>query len=231
MLSLFCVYAWFLSDLLFPELWFAIATLTFLQTVRRRDRASHTVVAYFAAVAAYALRSIGIVVSVTWVIDSVLHRRLRTAAVRAVLALLPVATWQMYVAGVERSPAYNAPAYAYQRAPYNFYNVSYAKTWHCATRSHPRRGALGSSAALSVTRCTSPSIWVRHSPPRHATSRCSSSGYREGTGCDHRRILDGVPRHVDVRRHARVRGDGAAAASWRDTAALIRATCTSRRCA
>lgn len=126
MLSLFCVYAWFLSDLLFPELWFAIATLTFLQTVRRRDRASHTVVAYFAAVAAYALRTIGIVVLVTWVIDSVLHRRLRKAAVRAVLALLPVATWQMYVAGVERSPAYNAPAYAYQRAPYNFYNVSYA---------------------------------------------------------------------------------------------------------
>jgi len=42
LLSLFCLHAWFLSDALYPELWFSVATLLFLIFVRRGERISGT---------------------------------------------------------------------------------------------------------------------------------------------------------------------------------------------
>jgi hypothetical protein len=76
------------------------------------------------------------------VVDSLLRRRFRQAALRAALSLVPVASWQIYVASVERSPEYMHPAYEYQRAPYNFYNVSYAKNIELRDPFAPEKGPV-----------------------------------------------------------------------------------------
>jgi hypothetical protein len=60
------------------------------------------------------------------VLDAAHQRRFRSAAVRTVLAALPVFAWNLYIYSVEHSQEYRYPAYAYQRADYMFYNVSYA---------------------------------------------------------------------------------------------------------
>jgi hypothetical protein len=142
MLSLFCMHAWFLSDVLFPEIWFGIATLTFLLSASREGSRVHAVLAWVAAVAGYALRTAGVVAFAAWVVDSLLRRRFRQAALRAAFSLVPVASWQMYVASVERSPEYIHPAYEYQRAPYNFYNVSYAKNIELRDPFTPEKGPV-----------------------------------------------------------------------------------------
>jgi hypothetical protein len=127
LLSIFCLHAWFLSDALFPEVAFSVATVLFLIFARTRDNRAHSVLAYVCALASYALRTVGIAAFAVWVLDSLIRRRFRQALIRAVLVLLPVAGWHTYVASVERSEAYTHPAYEYQRAPYLFYNVSYAR--------------------------------------------------------------------------------------------------------
>jgi len=53
---------------------------------------------------------------------------------------VPVVAWQGYVATVERSDAYVHPAYEYQRAPYLFYNVSYARNLALRDPFDPRKG-------------------------------------------------------------------------------------------
>lgn len=68
----------------------------------------------------------GIALLAAWVLDAVLKRRFREAAVRAALALVPVVSWQAYVHSVESSPEYKRPYYVYQRDPSMFYNVSYS---------------------------------------------------------------------------------------------------------
>ena len=140
MVSLLALQAWFLADALFPELWFGIATLLFL--IFLRNRSSSRAATYIFALASYALRTIGIAAFVVWVADSVIKRRLREAALRAVLALIPIAAWQGYVATVEHSDAYAHPAYEYQRAPYMFYNVSYARNLTLRDPSDPAKGGV-----------------------------------------------------------------------------------------
>jgi hypothetical protein len=127
LLSVFCLHAWFLSDTLFPEVSFSVATVLFLIFARRPGSRVHSVLAYVCALASYALRTVGIAAFVVWVLESVIRRRFREALIRGLLVLLPIAGWQAYVASVERSEAYKHPAYEYQRAPYLFYNVSYAR--------------------------------------------------------------------------------------------------------
>jgi hypothetical protein len=127
LLSVFCLHAWFLSDTLFPEVSFSLATVLFLIFARRRGRRAHSVLAYVCALASYALRTVGITAFAVWVLESLIRRRFREALIRGLLVLLPVVGWQAYVVSVERSEAYKHPSYDYQRAPYLFYNVSYAR--------------------------------------------------------------------------------------------------------
>jgi hypothetical protein len=138
--SLLTLEVWFLSDVLFPEVWFGVATLLFLIFVRKRGAAQ--VAAYAFALASYALRTVGVAAFVVWVADSVIRRRFREAAVRAMLALVPVVAWQGYVAMVEHSDGYTHPAYEYQRAPYLFYNVSYARNLALRDPFDPQKGAV-----------------------------------------------------------------------------------------
>lgn len=142
LLSLLCLHAWFLSDALFPEVWFGLATLLFLMSAGRGESRVHGVLAYFWAVVAYSLRTVGLAGLAVWVLESVIRRRFKQAALRATLALLPVASWQMYVAATERSHEYRRPAYEYQRAPYLFYNVSYARNIALRDPFTPEKGPV-----------------------------------------------------------------------------------------
>ena len=92
------------------------------------------------AVAAYLSRTMGIALLAAWVLDALLGRRFRTAAIRAVVALVPILGWHAYVVHVERSPDYVRPAYAYQRADYLFYNVNYARNLSLRDPFKPERG-------------------------------------------------------------------------------------------
>ncbi len=129
----------FLSETGFAELPFAtISVLFFL--VHRERRPAGSIVAYIAATACFLLRTIGITLLAAWVLDAVRQRRFRSAAARAALAMLPVAAWQTYVHSVETSAEYQRPAYAYQRADYMFYNVSYPVNIGLKDPFHPTDG-------------------------------------------------------------------------------------------
>lgn len=128
--AILCLFSWqvyFLSDLLFPEILFSHATLLFILCAEKEKSRTRSVLAYLFAVASFALRTVGIVAFAAWVLESLFKRRFKQAALRAFLALIPILGWQLYIASVESSDAYNHPAYAYQRAPYMFYNVSYTR--------------------------------------------------------------------------------------------------------
>src|SRR5215471_4150105 len=142
MLSLFCMNAWFLSDALFPDVWFGAATLLFLVLVRRQHGVAGSCCMYAAALASYALRTIGVTAFAVWVLHSLVRRNYRQAVARAMLVLVPVASWQLYVASIERGTAYVHPAYEYQRAPYLYYNVSYARNIALRDPFTPEKGRV-----------------------------------------------------------------------------------------
>ena len=74
---------------------------------------------------AYSLRAAGIALMAAWVVESLCKRRWRQAGLRVFLCALPVLAWQAHVWRVKASPAYDQPAYAHQRADYQFNNVGY----------------------------------------------------------------------------------------------------------
>jgi hypothetical protein len=117
------LHAYFMSDLCSPEIAHALCGVGFFLT---RDRSSPVVPAAF-AISAYSFRTAGMALFAAWAAEAVFERRFRTAALRLAIAIVPVVAWQAYVASVESSAEYREPAYAYQRADYAFYNVSYAR--------------------------------------------------------------------------------------------------------
>ena len=131
----------FLSDLCFTELPFALASVAFFLSLR----AGKTALAGLAAAACYLLRTIGVVVLALWVLEAVLRRRVRGAAIRALLAIIPVAGWHYYVHRVEASPEYRNPSYLYQRSPYLFYNVSYSTNVKLKDPFRPEMGNLSAA--------------------------------------------------------------------------------------
>lgn len=141
------------SDMLFTELPFAlvaVACVWVLMTNRLEGRpAVRETLAFALAAAGFLLRTAGIALLFAWVADALLRRRWRLAAVRAVLALLPVGGWQLHVWRVTHRPEYTHPAYAYQRAPYQFYNVTYRENMALAD---PFRPELGPATAGTLVR-------------------------------------------------------------------------------
>jgi hypothetical protein len=142
------VHTSFLSDLCFAELPFGLATTLFVLLTARQTGPIRSLAAGTCAVAAYLLRTMGIALLVAWVLDALLGRRFRAAAVRAAVAAVPILGWYSYVAHVEWSPAYAQPAYAYQRADYLFYNVSYARN---VSLRDPMKPEEGKASVLDIT--------------------------------------------------------------------------------
>ncbi len=137
-----------LSDALYAELPFACASVLFLLVAERDDRRG--LAALFGAVA-YMLRATGLALLAAWVVDAILQRRVLEAALRALLAAFPIVVWQAYVAEVQQGPDWVAPHYAYQRAPYQFYNVDYATNLAYRDAFVPERGfATGAEIARRI---------------------------------------------------------------------------------
>src|SRR5262245_11264893 len=117
----------FMSDLCFPEIPFGLATVLF--TVCNLGEAG-SIGRWFKvplAVASYALRTIGVVLFAAWVFESICKWKLRQAAFRLVISLVPVLCWIGYIRYIESGVEYKQPAYEYQRADYNYINVGYAR--------------------------------------------------------------------------------------------------------
>ena len=133
------VQTYFLSDLLFTEIPFALVTVLFV-IASRQGTSRAKVLAAILAVAAYLLRSVGIALLVAWVGESLLRRDVRQAALRSAVALLPVFLWQSYVGAVTSGAEYLAPAYPFQRAPYQYYNVTYAENIRLVDTFRPELG-------------------------------------------------------------------------------------------
>lgn len=148
-LVLLHLYTNYLSDLCFAELPFGLATALFVLLAGRRAGPIRSLAAGACAISAYLLRTMGIALFAAWVLDALLDRRFRTAASRAAIAAVPILGWQAYILHVERTPAYTQPAYAYQRADYLFYNVSYARNVSLRDPFKPEEGRL---SALDLAR-------------------------------------------------------------------------------
>ncbi len=115
-----------MSELFYPEILYALLTLCFFLVTRRAQSVGTDVAAFVLATLAYLTRSVGLALLLAWVMESLLQRRFRQALLRGVAAAVPVLAWQGYVASVTRGAEYAQPAYVFQRAPYMFYNVTYA---------------------------------------------------------------------------------------------------------
>jgi hypothetical protein len=142
-LCLLSVHTYFLSDLLFAEIPFALVGVGFALVATspwtfgslRRETTL-----YALGVIAFLLRTAGIALFAAWIFEALVQRRWRSVLLRTSLALLPFALWQGHIIRVQRSDDYQQPAYAYQRAPYQFYNVSYSTNVALKDPFVPERG-------------------------------------------------------------------------------------------
>jgi hypothetical protein len=151
--SVICVlqpqYAYF-SDALYAETFFGLLTVLFFILQRYRTNVWCFLLSGLCAVLAYEARTAGIALLAAWVADNLLRRDLRRAAIAIAISLVPVVGWMGWIKAVESSPEYQRPAYAYQTAPYLYFNVSYARNiLTLRDPSAPELGPLTTEALLS----------------------------------------------------------------------------------
>ncbi len=141
---------YFLQTLCFAELPFAVCSVFFGYLYFKPKKGwTARIMAPLAAIASYLMRTIGIAVLIAWVIDAALRRQFRQAALRAVIALVPVLVWQTYIHSVESSESYKHPSYAYQRDSSLFYNVSYSTNVAMKSPFQPEQGLATRSDMLA----------------------------------------------------------------------------------
>ena len=145
LVTLLHVHTSWMSDLLFAEIPFALVTILFLLAATARGR-PRTGLAGSLAVASYMIRSVGVAVMAAWIGESVLRRDLRQVVIRTAVCLVPVVGWQLYIGHVQSSAEYARPAYAYQRAPYQYYNVSYLENIRYIDPFVPELGTVSAGA-------------------------------------------------------------------------------------
>ncbi|HEX2609539.1 MAG TPA: hypothetical protein VHK68_00920, partial [Gemmatimonadales bacterium] len=145
LITLLHVHTSWMSDLLFSEIPFALTTVLFLLVSSSRKPA-RTGLAGALGTAGYLLRSVGIATLAAWVAESFLRRNPRELITRGALCLIPVLGWQLYIGHVQRSPEYSHPAYTYQRAPYQYYNVSYLENIRYIDPFVPELGTVSAGA-------------------------------------------------------------------------------------
>ena len=139
---LYCfVFYW--ADTLYAEIPFGVATVLFVLCHRKADSAAHSILTGVLATASYLLRTAGIALLVAWVAESLLRGRYRQTLLRAGLVMVPIVLWQGYIARVQNSEQYRHPAYAYQRAPYQYSNVTYAENTSLIDPFKPELGRAG----------------------------------------------------------------------------------------
>jgi hypothetical protein len=132
------------SDTLYAELPFALVSMLFLLCHRRSDRTLFAVLTALLGVAAYLLRTAGLALLVSWIAESLIRRRFRQAVIRAAVSAIPVLLWQAHIWRVTGSDEYHRPAYAYQRAPYYYANVTYRENGSLVDPFCPELGRTAS---------------------------------------------------------------------------------------
>ena len=155
------------SDSLYAEIPFALLVMLFLLSLDRARRGGGVLAGLFGGLA-YLVRTAGIALLAVWVIESLVRRRFRQAALRAALAAVPVLAWQGHITRVSHSEAYHRPSYPYQRAPYYYANVTYGEnSWLIDPfqpelgRTSPRglAGRVGRNL-LALPRSIGESMWI-----------------------------------------------------------------------
>ena len=131
-------YTLFMSDSLFTEIPFGAALLGFLLVCRFVTGWRREVAASLLTTIAFMLRTLGVVLMTAWVLEALLRKRFRVAAVRLLIAAIPLLAWQGYVHQVRKE--YTQSAYEYQRAPYLMHNVSYAENVALYDPFDPQKG-------------------------------------------------------------------------------------------
>lgn len=151
--SLVQLNGYYLSNLLFTELPYTLVSvclaLVLLSGRLKSQPGLREMLGFILAVAGFALRTAGLALLAAWVAEALIRRRWRTAALRVGLTLLAFLSWQGYVRSVQQSEGYRHPAYSYQRAPYQFYNVSYAENVALLDPFQPELGGADSHAWLT----------------------------------------------------------------------------------
>jgi len=140
--SLLNFHTYFLSDLCFPEIPFALTTTLFVIFNLNHGRKFAPLLATIFALASYTLRTIGISLLMAWVAESLFNKEFKKGLIRLILACIPIITWYAYIVSVESSQTYHHPVYLYQRADYLFYNVSYARNISLKDPFTPELGYL-----------------------------------------------------------------------------------------
>jgi hypothetical protein len=101
------------------------------------------------AIAAYGLRTAGVALLAAWVAERLLRRRVAQAVARGAVAAVAVLAWQAYTRHVRAGAEFAQPAYPYQRAGYQFYNVSYADNMAYVDPFRPELGRVSGAALLA----------------------------------------------------------------------------------
>ena len=150
LLTVLHAYTLFLSSLMQAELPYALVTTLFLVLAAprpgRRWRPAPEPppgpLADALAGLSFFVRTAGVALLGAWVLDLLLRRRWRRAAIAVLVAVACVGGWQLHVARAQAERARAAPAYAYQYAPYQFYNVSYQTNLALVDPFRPELGPI-----------------------------------------------------------------------------------------
>ena len=189
----------FLSDLLFAELPFAVVSVALRPGGRQRVPTSRPwareMASFALAAIGFLLRTTGVALLAAWVMDALMRRRWRFAARAWGARLVPIVLWQAHVERVRASDEYRRPAYSYQRAPYQYYNVSYAENVLLIDPFRPElgrtgrggtRGSVGDELGQNAGgpwrggECAQALLAIgsrAHEPPAWPTSCCRSVSY------------------------------------------------------
>jgi 4-amino-4-deoxy-L-arabinose transferase-like glycosyltransferase len=149
--TLVCVlyfFVYYCADTLYADIPFGLATVLFVLCDRKAAKVAYGIAAGVLAIASYLLRTAGIALLVAWVAESLVRGRYRQMLLRAGIGLVPIVLWQAHIVRVRNSQQYNHPAYPYQRAAYQYSNVTYAENMSLIDPFKPELGGAGAVGML-----------------------------------------------------------------------------------
>jgi len=117
----------YFSDQLYAESLFSLITVVFFILHRRTSERRYFLLAAACAVLAFLARTTGMLLFAAWAGERLLKRDFRQAAVIIAMGTVLAGLWLGYIRHVESLPQYVRPAYAYQHADYEYFNISYAR--------------------------------------------------------------------------------------------------------
>lgn len=135
----------FMSDMFSAEIPYGLVTVLFFVVLLGGTDWWRNPAAGLLAVAAYAFRAAGLALLAAWVAESVVRRRGQEAVFRGAVALAAVGAWTGYTTSVKSGAEYRSPAYPYQRADYQYYNVAYAENMSYIDPFRPELGRASRS--------------------------------------------------------------------------------------